>query len=125
MPNWNSVLNEINAAKIEIASTSALDLVRRKYIKRLSDYSKRNVIAYYSAWLQRGPNTPNLSINDSDKNAFMATVHGMDRNLGLDLIIHTPGGSIAAAESIVDYLRRMFGTDVRAIVPQLAMSAAC
>ncbi|HQO52613.1 MAG: ATP-dependent Clp protease proteolytic subunit [Rubrivivax sp.] len=123
MPNWNSVLNEINAAKIEIASTSALDLVRRKYIKRLSDYSKRNVIAYYSAWLQRGPNTPNLSINDSDKNAFMATVHGMDRNLGLDLIIHTPGGSIAAAESIVDYLRRMFGTDVRAIVPQLAMSA--
>ncbi|HNI38069.1 MAG TPA: S49 family peptidase, partial [Pseudomonadales bacterium] len=36
---------------------------------------------------------------------------------------HTPGGSIAAAESIVDYLRRMFGTNIRAIIPQLAMSA--
>ena len=47
----------------------------------------------------------------------------LDRTKGLDLILHTPGGEIAAAESIVDYIRRMFGTDVRAIVPQIAMSA--
>jgi hypothetical protein len=43
--------------------------------------------------------------------------------VGLDLILHTPGGSIAAAESIVDYLKRMFGRNIRAIVPQIAMSA--
>jgi hypothetical protein len=53
----------------------------------------------------------------------MATIHGLDRSLGLDLILHTPGGSLAAAESIVDYLRQMFGTNIRAVVPQLAMSA--
>ena len=47
----------------------------------------------------------------------------MDRTKGLDLILHTPGGSIAAAESIVDYLRKMFGNDIRAIIPQIAMSA--
>ena len=53
----------------------------------------------------------------------MATIHGMDRKKGLDLFLHTPGGEIAATESIVDYLRAMFDGDVRAIVPQLAMSA--
>ncbi len=126
MPNWNEVLNEINQVRAQIAvasSASPLDIVRRKYLKELHTYTGRNVIAYYSAWLQRGPNTPNISINDSDKNAFMTTIHRLDRTKGLDLILHTPGGSIAAAESLVDYLRRMFGTDIRAIVPQIAMSA--
>ncbi|MFA5433061.1 MAG: S49 family peptidase, partial [Candidatus Paceibacterota bacterium] len=41
----------------------------------------------------------------------------------LDLILHTPGGETAATESIVDYLHSMFGNNIRAIVPQLAMSA--
>jgi len=123
MPNWNQVLHEINEVKTQLALTSPLDVVRRKYLNELHQYTGRNVIAYYSAWLQRGPNTPNLSINDADKNALMAVVHGLDREKGLDLILHTPGGSIAAAESLVDYLRRMFGIDVRAIVPQIAMSA--
>jgi membrane-bound ClpP family serine protease len=54
---------------------------------------------------------------------FMATIHQLDRSKGLDLILHTPGGSVAATESLVDYLRRMFGTDIRVIVPHLAMSA--
>ena len=42
---------------------------------------------------------------------------------GLDLILHTPGGETAATESIVHYLYSMFGTNIRAIVPQLSMSA--
>ncbi len=53
----------------------------------------------------------------------MATIHGLDRKLGLDIMLHTPGGELAATESIVDYLRQMFGRDIRAIVPQIAMSA--
>lgn len=52
----------------------------------------------------------------------MSVIHKLDRSRGLDLILHTPGGDMAATESLVDYLRSMFGTDVRAIVPQLAMS---
>ncbi|MFH1141560.1 MAG: S49 family peptidase [Chloroflexota bacterium] len=47
----------------------------------------------------------------------------MDRNKGLDLILHTPGGNLAATQSIVDYLHKMFEHDIRAIVPQIAMSA--
>ncbi len=53
----------------------------------------------------------------------MATIHELDRTKGLDLILHTPGGDAAATESLVDYLRAMFGQNIRAIVPQIAMSA--
>jgi len=53
----------------------------------------------------------------------MSTVNKLNRSKGLDLILHTPGGDTAATESIVDYLREMFGTDIRAIVPQIALSA--
>ena len=52
----------------------------------------------------------------------MSAVHGLDVSKGLDLILHTPGGDIAATESLVDYLRQKFQGDMRAIVPQLAMS---
>ncbi len=128
MPNWNQVLKELTDLKAQTQATqsqapSPIDQIRRSYLLQLSKHTGRNVIAYYSGWITRSPNTAELSIDDNDKNAFMATIHNLDRSLGLDLILHTPGGSLAAAESIVDYLRRMFGTDIRAFVPQLAMSA--
>jgi len=53
----------------------------------------------------------------------MTAIHGLDRAKGLDLVLHTPGGSTAATESLVHYLREVFGTDIRAVIPQLAMSA--
>lgn len=118
MPNWNDILEEIQRSK----RVDALDYVRRGYLRKLGEITGRNVIAYYSGWLQK-PGMKNTSISDDDKNGFMTVIHNMDRSKGLDLIMHTPGGDTAATESIVDYLRRMFGTDIRVIVPQLAMSA--
>ena len=118
MPNWNQVLDELKESR----RTDALDFIRRKYIKKLSKKAGRNVIAYYSGWLQK-PGIGNAEINDDDKNGFMATIHGLDRTKGLDLLLHTPGGNLTATESIVDYLRKMFGNDIRAIIPQIAMSA--
>ncbi|MGA2363076.1 MAG: S49 family peptidase [Candidatus Aminicenantales bacterium] len=115
MPNWSGLLNNIKALG------SVNDVLRRKYLKELSEKTKRNTIIYYSGWLQK-PGVPFALINDDDKNGFMATINKLDRSLGLDLILHTPGGETAATESIVDYLRQMFGTNIRAIVPQLAMS---
>ena len=97
-------------------------IFRRNYLKELSDYTGRNVIAYYSSWLSR-QGQPNLDINDSDMTGFMNCIHGLDCTKGLDLILHTPGGSPAAAEAIVNYLRSKFNNDIRVIVPQLAMSA--
>lgn len=120
MPTWNDLLKEISA------QPNAFDHVRRKYLTELSKKTGRNLIVYYSGWLQKG----NLSqhgfrfdIVDSDKMGFMSAINGMNRSKGLDLILHTPGGSIGATESIVHYLRAMFGKNIRAIVPQIAMSA--
>jgi len=118
MPNWSEILKELEDCK----RVDALDYVRRKYLKLASEITGRNTIGYYSGFLQKSDNSQ-LSITDNDKNGFMAVIHKMDRSKGLDLILHTPGGDLAAAESLVDYLKVMFGHDVRAIVPQIAMSA--
>ena len=118
MPNWGQVLTEIQArdAKLGNDAKSAVDIVRRKYLKALHKKTERNVIAYYSGWLSN-PTAVGIDVNDEDKAAFMMAIHGLDKNKGLDLILHTPGGGIAAAESLVDYLRRIFGGNIRAIVP--------
>lgn len=112
MPNWNDVKREI--------SVDNFTLTRLKYLNQLSDYSNRNVICYYSGWLQK---VGNCAITDDDMNAFMTVIHGLDRTIGLDLILHTPGGNITATEQIIRYLLKMFDNDVRAIIPQLSMSA--
>lgn len=117
MPNWNEILDEISICPYN----NALDHTRVKYLELLSNKTNRNVIAYYSGWLQ--VSSGDTGINDNDKNAFMSTIHRLDRTKGLDLILHTPGGNIAATESIVDYLHIMFNNDIRVIVPQIAMSA--
>jgi hypothetical protein len=124
MANWATILAEINAEAqkhLGLART-AQDTVRRRYLRKLSAYTGRNVIAYYSGFLTK-PNVAETQVIDDDKNGFMMAVHQLDRTKGLDLFLHTPGGSIAVTESLVDYLRQMFANDIRAIVPQIAMSA--
>lgn len=66
MPSWNEVYREILTIQDK---KFALDLVRRKYLKKLSEKTGRNTIAYYSGWLQK-PGIGNSSINDDDKNGF-------------------------------------------------------
>jgi ATP-dependent protease ClpP protease subunit len=122
MPNWKEVLLEIQEVHKNSPGVNPLDTVRRKYLAAIQSHTGRNVIAYYSGWLQK-PGYPDTSVNDKDKNAFMVNIHRMDRKNGLDLILHTPGGDLAATESIVDYLRAMFGDNIRAIIPQISMSA--
>lgn len=122
MPNWNGVLSEIQRLESS-GNQSAGDAVRHKYLHELHRKTGRNTIIYYSGWLYSPEMISIHSITDADKTGFMTAIHGMDRSLGLDLFLHTPGGDIAAAESLVNYLRGMFGTNVRAIVPELAMSA--
>jgi ATP-dependent protease ClpP protease subunit len=121
MPNWKEVLEEIQV-EAQKGVPNALDVIRRKYILDIQKKTGRNVIAYYSGWLQRG-NAIDVIVNDKDKNAFMVNIHKLDRTKGLDLILHTPGGDLAATESIVDYLNQMFGNNIRAIIPQISMSA--
>jgi len=116
MPSWHDILNQIN----QLGGT--FDVVRRQYLSDLSAYTGRNTILYYSGWLQK-PGMAGCEVNDSDKNGFMSVIYQMDRAKGLDLILHTSGGEVAATESLIEYLHAMFGDNIRAIVPQLAMSA--
>jgi ClpP class serine protease len=115
---WSDVLNEL------IAAGHTTDVIRRRYLRRLFGVSKRSTIIYYSGWLQKGlgRGSGDFGISDLDKNAFTSVTDGLDTAKGLDLILHTPGGDMAATESIIDYLRQRFGRDIRAIVPQIAMS---
>jgi ATP-dependent protease ClpP protease subunit len=134
VPNWQKVMEEIGqrqqlmlaaASQASANANAAADLVRRQYLQQLHAKTGRNVIAYYSAWLSKGQPqfAAEVGISDEDKNGFMMAVHGLDRSKGLDLFLHTPGGGVQAAHSIVTYLRQMFTTDIRAVVPQIALSA--
>ena len=116
MGNWNEIFSEIQN------TNSQYDYVRRKYLSQLSEFTHRNIITYYSAWLNKA-NANDIDINDNDMSGFMACVYEMDCTRGLDLILHTPGGNPTAAEAIVNYLRDKFNGDIRVIVPQIAMSA--
>ena len=116
MAGWNDILYEIRDTPPQF------DYVRRRYLKKLSQYTKRNTICYYSSWLSKR-SANNLDINDSDMTGFMNAIKDLDCSKGLDLILQTPGGDPAASEAIVNYLRTKFNKDIRAIVPQLAMSA--
>lgn len=115
MPSWTKILEEIGK------QGSTQDSIRRKYLKKLAQLTKRNTVAYYSGFLQKR-SAPGISINDNDKNGFINAIGGLNPLSGLDLILHTPGGEVAATESLGDYLRSQFGKNIRVIVPQLAMS---
>lgn len=119
MPNWGNILDEINVEHSR--ANQAFDTVRRKYLGLLSDKTGRNTIAYYSGW-QSKPGVAGTEIRDEDRDGFMRALHGLDYADGLDLILHTPGGSIAATQSIITYLAEKFGRNMRAIVPHTAMS---
>jgi hypothetical protein len=124
MPTWNEINREIDT----LALPNATDVVRLKYLKQLSDRLGRPVISYYSGFLSKrdkdGRFHAECAISDLDMNGFMAAFHGLDRSRGLDLILHTPGGGVEAARAIIEYIYKMFEpSKVRAIVPQIAMSA--
>lgn len=117
MANWSDLLTELKEMG------SPFDVLRRKYVRLLHEKTGRNVIVYYSGFLQKPELRADNAVNDNDKNGLMTAVNGLDTSLGVDLILHTPGGDTAATESIVDYLWQKFGKDIRCFVPQMAMSA--
>lgn len=124
MPTWSTILN--NADKVAVGNPqAAIDYVARlksEYLRKLSNKTGRNTILYFSSFLIKEPSRDTL-INDLDINAFMENVHGLDKGKGLDLILHTPGGDLSATEQIIKYLKSCFHGDIRAIIPQMAMSA--
>ncbi|TCK06133.1 SDH family Clp fold serine proteinase [Marinobacterium mangrovicola] len=137
MPSWGGTLEEIQreAHRIQAlketdpsnpeAYRTAPDVVRRKYLAELARHTGRSTIVYASGWLQKSRIASELlMVHQSDLDGFMEAVKACNGNSkGLDLILHSPGGSPEAAEQIVNYLRQKF-ENIRVIVPHMAMSAA-
>ncbi len=118
MPTWGEILEEIQAPA---AATGRLDFdgVRRKYLRQLHELTGRDTILYSSDWLTGKPDT---SIVLEDMQGLMSACKGL-AGPGLDIILHSPGGSPDATASIVRYLRGKY-THIRVFVPLAAMSAA-
>jgi len=124
MPSWSYFKNQSQSCvSPQNPNGGVLFLVdqKKKFLKELSEHTGRNTILYFSAFMNK--NVRDSTINDRDINAFMETVYKLNRSKGFDLILHTPGGDISATEQIIKYLHSMFNGDIRAIIPQMAMSA--
>lgn len=118
MPSWGEILHELRAASRN--GQIDFDRIRRKYLQRLSQLTKRDVIVYASDWPTAS--TPDTLIDLSDMQGLMETFYGLSCP-NLDLILHSPGGSPEAADRLVRYMRSKFA-HVRVFVPLAAMSAA-
>ena len=120
MPARNEIQQEILKRK-----GAAQDDVRREYLKKLAEHTGRDTVIYASAFsAPKAPQIPGtvFSITPDDVQGFMSALHGLKGD-SLDIILHSPGGSMEVADQIVQYLRAKY-KHIRAIVPQNAMSAA-
>lgn len=121
MPSWGEILEEVKDSAAARGGNPDLDGIRRKYLTRLHELTGRDTIVYATDWI-RGAQ-PGSSIDLGDMQGMMEVCQGL-RGPGLDVILHSPGGSAEATASIVRYLRRKFPYDMRVFVPLAAMSAA-
>lgn len=120
MPTREFIQKEIQRLK-----GAGQDDIRHKYLAKLHKTSGRDTIIYFSSQgIQRPfPVSPMaLSVSQDDIQGFMASLHNLKGDK-LDLILHSPGGSLEAADQIVQYLRAKYSY-IRVIIPQNAMSAA-
>ena len=119
MANRNEIIDRITRL-----TQSGQDIVRRECLGELAAYTGRDTILYAVPFNLAMPGIPSnvTSVTLDDVPGFMTCLNGLSGN-SLDLILHSPGGSLEAAEQLVQYLRAKYG-HIRAIVPQNAMSAA-
>ena len=129
MPTWSGILTEIRDLSLKLRQEghkkrSPFDMVRRKYLRALAQKTQKDTILYASKCTQPDPAVfPGaIVITDEDLQGLMEVVHKL-KGPRLDLILHSPGGRLEAAEAFVTYLRSKF-EHIRVIVPQIAMSAA-
>lgn len=126
MPTWDKIRKEIAArARPDVAPRGDFDGVRREKLARLSELTGRHTILYASAITH----TPKLqiargmmSIEYDDKAGFAEVIANLFGD-SADIILHSPGGSAEATESLVRILRSKFSS-IRFIIPDIAKSAA-
>lgn len=117
MSDRNTILEEISRQR-----NQGQDFIRKKYIKQLYDYTHNDTVVYVSSFGKPGVPSNAIQITNDDIQGFMTCLKGLSGKK-LDFVLHSPGGSLEAAEQIVQYLRSKYDY-IRVIVPQNAMSAA-
>jgi hypothetical protein len=117
MATWQEIAEEITA--------SNPDTVRRSKLAALQQLTGRPVILYAVDMFNRPKiqsTGGDISIDLSDKTGFTEALRGLE-GTELDVVLHSPGGSPEATESIVHLLRDQFH-DIHFIIPNIAKSAA-
>jgi|ERR1043166_1978234 hypothetical protein len=102
-----------------------LDAIASKYIDDLFQHTQRPLLIYITDFLnsQKAAMAGNeISIILSDKDGIVEATRTLPAG-SLDIILHSPGGSLEATESIVEILRAKFD-DIRFFIPSTAKSAA-
>ena len=121
---WDAVRLEIGAAKPP-EGVNALDLVRREKIAAVEKITGVPLIIYATDFTNEGRAAQygsGLQIELDDKTGLLQALSDIPDG-PLDVLIHSPGGSPSAAESIVHILRARF-SPIRFLVPHTAKSAA-
>ena len=124
MSSWNSVLEEMNG----LNQPDAIDIVRRKKMKAVQDITERPLVIYATDFITPSPLksqiTSNfIAISLADKDGFDEVTRNLPKGAAIDVLLHSPGGSAEATESIVALLRERF-SHIRFIIPNVAKSAA-
>lgn len=89
---------------------------RQAVIKLIQDMTGRVLICYVSG--------KQASIDRDDAIGFVDLLHNIRSDCDLDLLLHTGGGDIDAAEKLISIVRAKVGTGtLRVVVPDYAKSA--
>ena len=122
MPNWAEIQQELIASAAAAGGAPDHDAVRRRYLAQMHRLTGRPTIVYYGNWMGTSSAGSRAAISLDDVHGFMTAVGGLEGR-DLDLLLHTPGGDVNAAERIVEYVRHKFTGELRVFVPVAAMSA--
>jgi len=117
MASWQNILTEIKTSK-------DIDGVRRNKYQKLVGITERPLVVYASAFMQPRKNSdmPLMALDLSDKDGFEEVINGI-KGENVDILLHSPGGSAEATESIVKIIRNNI-KNVRFIITGAAKSAA-
>jgi Serine dehydrogenase proteinase len=95
---------------------NALRYQRQKTIAAIQERSERRLICYVA-----GREAP---IDRDDTVGFVDLLHNVEEDADLDLLLHTGGGDIDAAEKLITMVRTKVGNaTLRIVVPDYAKSA--
>ena len=75
MPSWGEVVEEVTRES-RTHGDLAWEVVRKKYLRELANYTERDTILYATRWVQPGQHFNEAeSIIDEDQEGFMEAVY--------------------------------------------------